>query len=239
MLVFSTTKMKDQQTQFPAMDTTACPPGFAQQNNSGTDHCHICTCIKDTDIAVKCDQLTQKSYLRLGYSMTHNDSSGNTFLGRSSFYNHQKPIDHLYLELPTNISHLNDFMCGPLNRKGLLCRDCFDGFGPAVFTTDGTCENCERLSHYGVALNLLLELLPITAFLVVVFQIRVTSAPLNGFILFSQVVVIAYNYVVALRAMFAYTGTTYTVLGKIIFTGYGIWNLDICVTVPVAWKHYT
>jgi len=115
-------------------------------------------------------------------------------------------------------------MCGPLNRKGLLCRDCLDGFGPTVFTTDGMCENCERLSHYGVALYLLLELLPITAFyfLVVVFQIRVTSAPLNGFILFSQVVVIAYNSVVALRAMSAYTGTTYTVLGKIIFTGYGM-----------------
>lgn len=168
-LVFSTTEMKDQQTHLPAMDTTACPPWFAQQNNSGTDLCHSCTCIKDTDfvvtdIAVKCDQLAQRSYLLLGYCMTHNDSSGNTFLGRSSFYNHQKPIDHLYLELPTNISHLNDFMCGPLNRKGLLCRDCLDGFGPAVFATDGTCENCERLGHYGVALYLLLELLPITAF---------------------------------------------------------------------------
>jgi len=34
---------------------------------------------------------------------------------------------HLYLELPTNISHLNDFICDPLNRKGLLCRDCLDG----------------------------------------------------------------------------------------------------------------
>jgi len=90
------------------------------------------------------------------------------------------------------------------------------------------CENCERLSHYGVALYLLLELLPITAFyfLVVVFQIRVTSAPLNGFILFSQVVVIAYNSVVALRAMSAYTGTTYNVLGKILLTGYGSWNLE-------------
>jgi len=26
MLMFSTTEMKDQQTQFPAMDITACPP---------------------------------------------------------------------------------------------------------------------------------------------------------------------------------------------------------------------
>jgi len=103
-----------------------------------------------------------------------------------------------------------------------------DGFGPAVFTTDGTCENCERLSHYGVALYLLLELLPITAFyfLVVVFQIRVTSAPLNGFIFFSQVVAIEYNNNVSIRAMVAITGTTYNTLAKILITGNSIWNLD-------------
>ena len=115
-LVFSTTEMKDQQTQLPAMDTTACPPWFVWQNNSGTDLCHSCTCINSTDLAVKCDQLAQRSYLLLGYCMTHNDSSGNVFLGRSNFYNYQRPTDHLYLELPNNISHLNDFMCGPLNR---------------------------------------------------------------------------------------------------------------------------
>ena len=43
--------------------------------------------------------------------MTHDDSIGNTFLGREIFYNHQKSTDHLYLELPNNILHPNDFMC--------------------------------------------------------------------------------------------------------------------------------
>ena len=119
-------------------------------------------------------------------------------------------------------------MCGPLNRKGLLCRDCLDGFGPAVFTTGYACENCTGHSYTGVALYLLLELVPITAFyfLVLVFQIRVTSAPLNGFIFFSQVVVIVYNNNVSVRAMFGTMGTTYNILGKILFTCYGIWNLE-------------
>jgi len=226
MLVFSTTEMKDQQTQFPAMDT-ACPPWFVWQNNSGTDHCHICTCINSIHFAVKCDQLAQRSYLLFGYCMTYDDSSGNTFLGKSIFYNHQK-LDHLYLELPTNISHLNDFMCGPLNRKGLLCRDCLDGFGPAVFTTGSACENCTGHSYLSITLYLLLELVPITAFyfLVLVFQIRVTSAPLNGFVFFSQTVVISYNYNALIHAVLGTMGTTYNILGKILFTCYGIWNLE-------------
>ena len=91
-------------------------------------------------------------------------------------------ISHqLYLELPTNISHLNDFMCDPQNRKGLLCRDCLDGFGHAVFITGYACENYTGHSYLGVSLYLTLELVPIMAFyfFLLVFQIRVTSALLN------------------------------------------------------------
>ena len=225
MLVFSTTDMKDQQTQLLAMDTTACPTWFALQNTSGTDRC---TCINSTDNAVKCDQLAQRSYLLFGYCMTHDDSSGNTFLGRAIYCNHRKLIDRLYFELPTNSSHLNNFMCGPLNRKGLLCRDCLDGFGPAVIATGYTCENCTGHSHYGIALYLLLELVPITGFyiLIVVFQIRVTSAPLNGFILFSQIIASSYNRSVSVHAMFDHMGTTFNILANIVFTGYGTWNLE-------------
>ena len=225
MLVFSTTEMKNQQTQLLVMDTTACPPWFVWQNNSGTDHCHSCTCINSTHLAVKCDQLAQRSYLLLGYCMTYDDSSGNNFLGKAIYCNHQKSTDHLYFELPTNISYLNDFMCGSLNRRGLLCRYCLDGFGPAVFTNGYACENCTWHSYIGVTLYLLLELVPITAFylFVLVFQIRVTSAPMNGFIFFSQIVAIGYNSTVSIRAML---GTTYNTLAKILFTCYGVWNLD-------------
>jgi len=41
MLAFSTTEMKDQQTQLMAMDTT-CPPWFVLLNTSGTDHHSRC-----------------------------------------------------------------------------------------------------------------------------------------------------------------------------------------------------
>ena len=33
-----------------------------------------------------------------------------------------------HIVLPRNLSQLNDYMCGPLNRKSLVCSECADGF---------------------------------------------------------------------------------------------------------------
>ena len=38
-----------------------------------------------------------------------------------------------FISLPENVSELNDYMCGPMNRKGLVCSECIDGFGPCHF----------------------------------------------------------------------------------------------------------
>ena len=34
-----------------------------------------------------------------------------------------------YIQLPSNVSSLNEFMCGLLNREGPLCGKCKDGYG--------------------------------------------------------------------------------------------------------------
>ena len=71
-------------------------------------------------------------------------------------------------------------MCGPYNRKGLLCGECIDGYGPAVFSPYIKCENCSKLSTgFAVSLYLLLELTPITLLFVcvVVFRLSITAGP--------------------------------------------------------------
>ena len=40
--------------------------------------------------------------------------------------------NRVYLDLPGNLTDLNDFMCYPMNRKGLICSECIDGFAPAI-----------------------------------------------------------------------------------------------------------
>ena len=43
--------------------------------------------------------------------------------------------------LPNNISELNPYMCGPLNRKDYLCNNCKNGYGPPVMSESASCVN--------------------------------------------------------------------------------------------------
>ena len=94
-----------------------------------------------------------------------------------------------YIKLPDNISELNDYMCGPMNRKGFLCEDCIDGFAVSVTSVGYKCSNYTGV-WYGVPLYLALELVPITVFylFILVFQIHITSAPMTSFVMYSQMV---------------------------------------------------
>jgi hypothetical protein len=44
--------------------------------------------------------------------------------------------------LPCNISKLNEYMCGGLNREGQLCGRCVKGFAPPVYSYSLRCVNC-------------------------------------------------------------------------------------------------
>ena len=139
-----------------------------------------------------------------------------------------------YRLLPENISELNHFMCGPLNRKGYLCSDCIDGFGPSMslIKHPNHCYEC-RGTYRGVMLYLAIVLLPLTLLylLILIFQIRMTSAPIPCFVMYSQLIVIALSYNQGKSfdelstVIFTKTGNTNAVT-KLILVLYGIFNLD-------------
>ena len=127
--------------------------------------------------------------------------------------------------LPINLSQLNDYMCGPLNRKGLVCSECADGFGPSVTSFGYRCVNCTQSdAWYGVLLFLFTVLVPITLFyvIVLVFQIKVLSAPMPCFIMYAQVVVLVFDP----NHCISFTNSSNLTLDvKIMLTLYGIFNL--------------
>ena len=174
---------------------------------------------------VKCTK--QGALLKFGYCMTHTEGEG-FFVGLceyfklSSFENVTKE-DH-YIVLPNNTFELNNFMCGPLNRKGRLCSECRDGFGPSVTSIGHTCSNCTN-AWYGLPLYLFLEFVPITIFyfIVLCFKINVTSAPMVAFVFYCQIGVSTF-LIMSNRYLFD-TTHTYKFL-NILITFYGIWNLD-------------
>ena len=100
-----------------------------------------------------------------------------------------------YIILPKNLSQLNDYMCDPLNRKGFVCSQCADGFGPSITLFGYKCVNCTDAWYY-VPCFLLLAFAPITVLylIVLVFKVSVTSAPMPCFIMCAQIAVLAVDY---------------------------------------------
>ena len=95
----------------------------------------------------------------------------------------------MFSELPGDPDLLNDAMCGPYNRNGLLCGRCIDGYGPAVSSFDRKCADCsEHSTGYAIILYLSLKLIPITLFFMCVlfFRLDITAGPLLGYVSFCQ-----------------------------------------------------
>ena len=131
--------------------------------------------------------------------------------------------------LPRNLSQLNDYMCHPLNRKGLVCSECADGFGPSVTSFGYRCVNCTNV-WYGVPLFLFIKLFPVTILylIILIFQIRVTSPPMPCFILYIQLMLIAFdpNHIHVHEVLF----TDHWELRldmRIILSLYRVFNLDL------------
>ena len=205
-----------------------CPLWFYY--NSTANQCECYKQIPDFNgPADKC--IGQKAYIPYGYFVTY--SKGELFLSNTvifyeedalaAYYSSVTEPDSGFYELPGNISELNDFMCGPANRRGLLCGECIDGFGPSATWSEMKCSNCTTtLARYGVVIFLLSELVPVSVlyFIILIFQVNLTSAPMLVFIFYSHVVFVFINY------NGSYERNDSKILLCALSTFHGIWNLD-------------
>jgi len=208
----------------PAVQQDGCPPWFVPDNRSTTG----CSC-KSSFPAVKCGP--DSPLLRFGNCMTYNSKTETTEFGSCPYIAHYNttPVDHVfYIQLPSNVSLLNEFMCGPLNREGPLCGKCKDGYGIALYSYTLECSKC--WGHgYGWLLYFFLELFPTTVMyiLVVIFHIRATSSPLSALVFMSQIVVytIRLNTPLHMYIENKVTGFPYVAL-QVLLVFCGIWSLD-------------
>ena len=174
--------------------------------------------------------------------MTYDNATGATEYGPCPYIAHYNTttisVDPhaYYIKLPSNVSSLNEFMCGPLNREGLFCGKCKDGYGTALYSYTLKCSKC--WGHgYGWVLYYFLELFPITVmyFLVVIFHIRATASPLSALVFMSQIVVYTIRLNVPLHMYIEnkVTGFPYMAL-QVLLVLCGIWSLDFfrSVTPP-------
>ena len=200
-------------------DTYQCPPWFVY--NPTTKQCECYNSLNTNDI-VKCSK--EGALLRLGYCMTYEAGKG-VFVSTCNYHitNDHNITEDKYIRLPENITELNEYMCAPLNSKGLACSECIDNFGRSIMSRKFSCSNCKNI-WYGIPLYLFMEFVPIIIFYFIILfsQISMTSAPMLAYVFFSQI-----STGVLLRLQFNSFETSYTSnFLSFLITFYGFWNLD-------------
>ena len=212
-----------------------CPLWYHYYNSSSQN----CTCLPEW--LLHCDD-SGNAFLDHRHNILSYDASkrllsrrvsGNfQILLRTRGYNFTKSGQIL---LPKRISRLNEYICTPLNRTGYLCGECAEGFGPSMISAyiGNICCDCRKSSSwYGITLYLVLEFVPLTIFFlfIFVFRIRVTSAPVVCFIMYSQLVILAFQDSVGndrplSNLKFTENGTLRST-SKVFLTLYGLLNLE-------------
>ncbi len=162
-----------------------CPTWFFWNQTS-----RECECGPGTAAGVLCSQANKSILIHQFHCMTYDNQTDSTVAAYCPFSDLE--AEERFVPMPKNKSELNKVTCGKANREGLLCSKCKPGYGPAVLSYDQRCAKCSD-SYFGWFLYLSIALIPTTVFFLVIVlcQVRTTSAPLNFFVLAFQVVALS------------------------------------------------
>ena len=223
-----------------------CPPGFKLGDKeiggkhvyTTTDHdvqdqsdikLLSCRCTDTYAGAVSCNENTFTAELRNGNWM-------GTINNKTGYYTSLCPNKYCYTNdsnefifLPKSSVELEKLICGKKYRKGVLCGECIDGYGPAVNSPTFDCVNCTDVDIVGNIFKYLAAVyIPIVViFLVIVlFGVRLTSGPANAFILYAQIISSTFS-MDANGQILLHHSVHKTTLQKAYQIPYGVFNLEL------------
>lgn len=216
-----------------------CPPGLITVYGNHTPQ-YECKCRSWAlpDNILKCGKDTNSSLLRQGYCLTGTVKEKNTLVlskcyVMSKHYHKKQAIPDRYISLPNNVSDLEETICGPLNRQGILCHKCKPGHGISFSSATLYCTKCTWNLASRVFLYLTVEFIPATLFHILILYsgVNLTAPPFNVCVFFCQMV----GYYINANHFFAgvLTENSDSILDKVyyrlltaILSVYEIWNLD-------------
>ena len=163
-----------------------CPPGFHSnfENSSAS-----CVCSGNYSGYIQCNQENFTARI-LRAVWIGNVSGFDTLLVGETPYISGISSDH-FIHLESNPDTLQDFFCGEVDRQGVFCSECREGYGVPVDRITSKCVPCSHNDvYYHWIFYLLTDFLPIVVFFAVVFifSMTVTFGPLNSYIFFAQVI---------------------------------------------------
>ena len=168
---------------------TSCPTWHYYNNATG-----LCEC----GAGLVCSNDGHQVEIKFSHCATSSGNKGDYYIGKCPLALFLNRTNRLYSEMPSNASQLDEVMCGPYNRRGLLCGECKDGYGPVIYSFDLKCANCSsHWSKLAIPLYLFLQFVPTTLIFIclVALRINITSGPLLGYILFCQAMSFSWNYI--------------------------------------------
>ena len=180
-----------------------------------------CKCGEIPSDIVQC-HLDTNSTILPRQCITYDDITQANVIGSCLYH---KGTDKMDLILPRNVTLLTKKLCGPFNRTGTLCGKCKDGHYPLAYSYDMNCVECpDGKSNWWKFV--LAAFLPLTVFyfIILFFEINVTSSHLHGFVFCSQGVTVpalARGILLPVRNKIE-INTAIRCIGSF----FGIWNLD-------------
>ena len=157
--------------------------------------------------------------------MTYND--GELFLGDCPYTANSTYLN--YVTLPSNVSKLNEFMCGGRNRTGFLCNQCRDNLTLAALSYTRECIECSDADvRKGIVLFLVFAFTPTTAFflLVMLCMRDITSGPTNAVLIIIQITMAKTNLQPPSIILSSASNNPMHHLVILVLSIFGIFNLD-------------
>lgn len=177
-----------------------CPPGFKEMNETSQQYCG---CARDYGGVLICDNKNFNAILKNSNWMGRIESENEDADTRNPYYTSPCPPGYCaaskiysHYILPNDSDSLEQKVCGSQKRRGILCGECIEQFEPAVNSPTYECVNCTNVNVVSnIFKYIAIVYIPIVCIFVVIilFGVRLTSAPANAFILYSQVISSTFN----------------------------------------------
>ena len=199
-----------------------CPPGFIATSDNKCQ----CAEVPYTEGTLVCNNENLISQLIITNCMSSYGSNDSILVaGTCQFlfgYANSSRIT-----LPQDPSLVEEAVCGPLNRQGVLCGACKDGYSPAAYSYLNECTKCNEVSGWFVYIAAQYMPIFVLFVLVTVFNLTIITPATNAFLFLSQVSSLSNAYVFdSFLTNYALGDTQGPILVKFYYFINGFWNLD-------------
>ena len=152
-----------------------------------------CECGSELGGEIRCDPYKQVVSIMVGYCMSVDNSSQELLVGFNNdqcfSYRVHSEFSAVYNDLPTDTAKLSE-LCSDRKRKGLLCGECMDKYGPSFNSLTPKCVECNTV-HAILMCFLTIFLITVFYVIVLIFRLNFTSGPMLGYTIFCHLFVAA------------------------------------------------